>query len=766
MNIFTHNILYLVLLVCAFQHNLFSQNLNVTDSISLNWTRLDGPPAFVSKYAEGGGKVYAASEEMLFSSSDGGLHWEPNLALGRKRIKQLFANDYTVVVITEELRIIDPSHPFSFIEIHQMFRSLDRGLSWDKVMVFYLEPETPIYNRAYDFFSPNDSTIVFEYLQSKIFPEFAETQLWISKDYGTTWFNPPGRIQLYHVIKDTASYIRPINNVFHGFVSRYDDLSNAQQIDLSETNATATDILLTAYTKGTFHLFIKNKTLWSTFDQGVSWNSVQLPFPGELNKVVWHDSLFYAVASTGVYQFSVDEINGIIKVYDGQHGRTVMPHTFMPTHSGFWVNTDVNQTAFSLDNGLNWNVRSAGLSSKVGFPGAVCHRAYARSLGPTTMLGGWYQAEVTGSDWAYLPTIFFYNAAQPWTDLKEAGGYSYRYLPATVQRSSDCGVSWEDLPIDVLAQPKGVYLHNGRLIIFYASNPQTLISEDNGITWEGGTLPGSGILSMAHLGNTLIAAYPDKIYLSDDLGDTWEMREMPNTMRAFYVNGPNLVAIHHTGEYEAMIIYRSPDLGATWETTLELPVAMSGNRFKRQFAVGGGLLLLEDNGFPYASANDGESWAKLLDVPYSRRINNFSLGLFDDFDPLASAYSIRNGQVYAASEADGLWAIPTDSILSALATTPSKADIVVPDNDSWQISPNPTTQIIWVSYNGAFSKGSQSGIRFRILDLTGRTRMEHDGPPNLTEQRHRLDLLGLPSGAYFLEIMEKNSRTVKRFLKL
>jgi hypothetical protein len=89
-------------------------------------------------------------------------------------------------------------------------------------------------------------------------------------------------------------------------------------------------------------------------------------------------------------------------------------------------------------------------------------------------------------------------------------------------------------------------------------------STDGGLNWSAGSLPGNAASSPTWLAfdparpHTLLAFYPDRLYVSSDTGQTWTARQSTVAPLAFDIAG-RLVG------WEAGKLFESSDDGASWQ---------------------------------------------------------------------------------------------------------------------------------------------------------------------------------------------------------
>ena len=747
--------------IFAFSFYANAQSPFESDSLSVLWEQLGGPPAYVSKYAEGNGIMYAASEEALFSSIDSGLTWTYNQALGRIRIKRLFANDHVVIVIAQEPLNLEPGQQFSTIEIHQVLRSTDHGQSWQKVLALIQEPETNYPNQAFEIFALNDSTIAFNY---QYYPSSPYSNVYLSKDFGNTWAVSFSGASFLQTTRDTFAFIKTGMGIYTaiGGICSHSSFNNTQEVDLSGTGSDWNNIRQVAYKNGLFYLFQSNKTLWRSPDFGTTWQSELLSFSGFLETVIWADSVFFLTSSTGVYKGSLDTPSSLQKVYNGEQGNSKSIKTFCPTPMGYWANTNLNQTIFSENIGQSWEPRSIGLSSSVGQIDAFCDGLLAQSRG-AGIEGGWYLSDNEDENWVLMLEPIFYTADfLGYVFLGEHDGYLFRYNPTKVQRSSDCGQTWENLNVAVSGSPQRIIKHQGKLLLYTLSDKKFWYSDDDGTTWETGEEPDYDIWNMFSAGDYLIADYGNRIYVSDDAGLLWTAHPLSFPMTIF-AEGQNLVGYYNPGNSSVAKIYRSTDLGITWDTTANIPFM---NWKKLRLFYTGGLFYLHFDDKLFISANLGENWTEIQHLPFSSRA--FRFGLYSNYDtlvPQAIRYFTDKGFLYAGTEAQGIWRTPLDSILLKLTNTSSVTILPPAAKEAWQIEPNPAANEVWLR-SKAIGPDQRAVVRILISDTSGKIWRTWDNFEATDSAAFKLNLDGMPNGIYFIEIQTPQSRATVKLLKM
>lgn len=748
------NILIALLLV----YTVLGHAQTPTPSISIvpSWERLDGPSAYVSKYAQHGNVLFAASEEALFTSIDGGLQWEYNTAFGRKRIRQMFAHSAGVVVIANETKVLDPESPFPSLETHQVYYSTDHGISWTKGLVFAQEPESFWANNPKEIIAKNDSVLAFtyEYYPSLVFtPQF---QNWVSTDFGASWEMPFTGATMLNGNQDTFSFIRLVNSQLEGGYSGKDDFSEIHSVSLQGTPATSATILKTVYQNGNFYLFLKDKTLWYSADQGTTWNQVFLAADGTLNEVIWGNPHFFLRTENGVFRGTLQAPSALEQVYGGEQSILPSCKTFTPLASGYWGNTHLNQSIFSPDNGLNWVPRSAGLSSKVIDLRMECGHILARSGGKLSEVAGWFEETGQNNLWELSTAAEDYP---PFSYLRwEFNGITYRYNPPFLYRSEDCDTTWETVPISFGAAPSTMLQLDGRLYIQSELDYQVFTGDSLGLIWETKNTP-EIFYNFWSAGNYLFGQVQNELYRSEDGGDSWETFQIPLIPSRISSHGDHLFAVEHNGMGTETGIYRSSDFGETWVKTCEFP-AVNGSKKATIPSISKGLIWLHFDHALYLSDDEGETWAAILQTPFSKRViitENFNSR--DTFIDQASRYFVQEDQLYALSEAHGLWRTNLDSILNLLHPS-SLVSTPIDDQSHFTLYPNPTSHSARILFHPSAPEVILPE-RIRLFDAMGNLRMVLH---NLTDGSI-LNMETLPTGIYWVEIQNLGHSEMHKIVK-
>lgn len=161
-------------------------------------------------------------------------------------------------------------------------------------------------------------------------------------------------------------------------------------------------------------------------------------------------------------------------------------------------------------------------------------------------------------------------------------------------------------------------------------------SLDNGKSWTGGPRLGySQFVSVDTVQNTVLAATPTEVLVSEDSGDTWkELKLPPFVSRIFSVTlGPNqeVWIITHMG------CFHSKDAGATWEHVMLGQPLTNVSRVAYDQQTGRLLAVAGARDQIYETRDDGKNWALAASSHW----------------PVRSVY-VSEGKIYAVTEFSGV----------------------------------------------------------------------------------------------------------------
>ncbi|HLP96686.1 MAG TPA: hypothetical protein VK168_21740 [Saprospiraceae bacterium] len=746
-------------LACLFTFQfftLFAQFPDFSDSLSLSWERMAGPPAWIHQYAETSGRMFAAAEETLFISTNNGESWEMVESFGRKRIRQLFAKDSVVIVIAEEPKLLDPNFPFTIIDLHQIWRSGDFGTSWKLVKSLIQEPETPYYNQPFEIQAPNDHLLVFNYSYYTTLNFFPSTVIIGSTDGGVTWQNGATHVNYLYAETDTFAYVK--GNTPTGYISQAAvGQLNEQPVSLSGASANYTNILKVGFHQGVFHLLKNDNTWWSTVDFGQNWTSVSLPIGGTLMSadVQFKNGRFYLVTESGIFTGLFSAPSNLQHIYHGEAGKTAKANAFFPASNSYWLNTDLFQTVHSEDNGQSWTSKSLGLSAEVGSFRSVCSTIWVQTLGAGNKEGGWYFSNTPSLSFTQTTDPFFYQFAHASNFLGDFNGYSFRYLPPFVQRSEDCGETWLNNPVLVTAKPSGLISHQNKLILYSNLDVKFWHSQNNGESWTIGELPEYSVIEVVSIQNRLVAFYGDQIFVSQDIGVSWTQQSLPFAANRILIKEDKLILQNNPQNSGPVQFAESTDFGANWTITSSFTVDEWQKSVIPYVTTDWHFLHYKHQLF--VSGDAGQHWTGLFNLPFNSRIPLYGSMAVDTFIPQASRYYMLDGYLYAATEAHGLWRCSADSIAAHLqGTSPTFTPKQLPER--WSIAPNPSSGAISVFWESAFAES----IDLYLSSLEGRQTWLGQWQLQAGANMLLPDLSRFPAGVYFLSIQTPRGRSAQK----
>lgn len=646
----------------------------VSDSLALHWQRLEGPPAYVHRYAQAGNTLVAATAHALFTSTDGGQNWRQRSALDGRDIRQVFANDHCILVETLDWGPYPMASSQEEKRYHLM-RSADQGLSWQDVLTTTGEPADngePTYYRLSDIVSTDDSTLAF-YAKS---PVSTLVYYWRSTNYGQSWTAK----NLGFRFEELSATAGALSGVWHpaypdpitGFFSADAALATYQTVDLSGLPAGFP--LKTFYRNGRFGVFLPDGTLRSTADLGAHWLTMAFPIDSVL-QIIWADSVFFLRTATGVWRGDSDSPLPLVKVYAGEGSLSASAQCFNATQAGYWVNASNNQTLISVNEGSSWEPRSRGLSTACHYFAPQCGQLWARVADASGQSSPWYHSNEEDGEWMFVTDGVYYEEDFSYF-VGEANGWQYRYAPPWLRRSSDCGATWEILNQQTLgARPSGITQDGDRVYFFSELDFKFTMTQDNGMTWTTfETSAPNGIQHVIAHGDTILAvsggfsSLEISLFRSFDFGQHWqEIKLTHNTIPMSKIFEKDGLLI---GLYESNTVakaYISTDWGDNWTETFETTALYgrdAGDVLARAlrfpFFHQGMLFLLAGEGL-HVSENGGMSWTRIIDLPFKNLvkldIGNSSYYSLKEAEG-AWQYRVDDAYLYAISENQGIWRTP------------------------------------------------------------------------------------------------------------
>jgi photosystem II stability/assembly factor-like uncharacterized protein len=290
----------------------------------------------------------------------------------------------------------------------------------------------------------------------------------------------------------------------------------------------------------------------------------------------------------------------------------------MADPAGRWVAAGCHDGGFylSADAGRTWERRSDGLSIEHVFSLAQAGRADRPSFYLGTQPVSLFRSDDLGRSWRELPSIGRVPGTEKWSFPDPANSSHTKCIavdrrdPAVLYvaveqgglfRSADGGATWREL--DSYSRPGDLWYHDIHRIVQVAPQPDRFYmtsgtglyaSEDGGETWEHLTDPAFRV------------GYPDHFVVS------------PLDPMVVFMSGARLdPTTWRRSHYADSTVVRSHDGGRSWtDVGRGLPDERRANIEAMSIAsYPGGFDLFAGNtdGEVFASANGGESWARIAD---------------------------------------------------------------------------------------------------------------------------------------------------------
>ncbi len=667
-----------VLLALSFLFSIpaFSQNAIATDSLTVEWEQLDGPPGAVFKYAESDGLMFAGTDAGLYSSSNGGKSWKFNNSLGIRRLVNYCVKGAAIFALVQE-NTFDPV-PIGVYSFSKdrfiIFRSLDHGVTWAQSFDSELTNMQIGFGARPELFITND--LVISFIFHSTLP--VSSRCWQSFDGGNTWqllMNSFKRLYHISVIGDTVAGIQDMAGSYQlaGFLAVNSQFGNAQSVDFASLPDFSDKKSFATFKNGKFCVILENRSIYQTSDLGATWTTGTLPVADTIHNVIYANGTNFLITSDGVWRGDFDAPFSFEKVYNGEEGITKMANTFFATSAGYWVNSNARSTLFSPDNGHTWESSSNGLVSKVNFVNSYCGKLVAFYQEPYS--GAGYSTQHSNPQdgaWKAAGELNYRRI------LGEANGIMYAYPP--VMRSFDCAATWDTIQypqINIQAAPNNLIQDKNRVYLWNKSGAPIQFSDDNGNNWLDIPTPELWAECKAFIpnGDTLLflsATFgPTVLYRSVNFGQTWETIPVNSDIDIIYPGDHGeIIGIesNHLSQADTSMadIFVSDDLGNNWvqtfSTNQEYPYSpVLGLPSVRFPLVQDGLILMHASGGVFVSHNAGIHWTRLSNLPFF----NYTLGAYatrEGFTEGASYYNIDEDYLYAATECQGIWRTPFSPI--------------------------------------------------------------------------------------------------------
>jgi len=657
-----------------------------TDSLEVQWEQLDGPAGRIFRYAEGGGKMYAAGKDALYISSNGGRNWRYCKSYGRRKIKSIYADEHVVLAVSVLSIGTQQSEDIKYMIID---RSLDQGASWARVssaVISELAGSGSEYVIS-EVLAGNDSTYTVLFSYKSLVKSFSHKRT--STNGGQNWSgqvstNTGKDLRSMHFSDGTYSGIwrASLHGPLKGYVCNNVSFSDFQNVELPLVSS---NLLVSAFhAAGGFRAFYQTNTLYSSFDNGNSYTLTELETGGNITQAWFRGEEFFVQSSTGIWRGHFSTPGQLKRVYAGEFaGGKAEAKAFCPTSSGYWLNTFGNLSVFSGDGGATWESRSTGILNGASNMFSICGKLFFQNPLTTDNIWGFNLSNAEDGEWTQHYRVasnqFFGNENLASINTTVAGGilgdwngFTYAYGNSRIIRSNDCGISWEPMPFTANAAITGMHTDGYRLYFSSLYDFNLLYTDDNGENWSVMNTPSDGINGLFCMGDTLIVRYGAhslyRLYISTDAGHSWEIInpviEEPYNIRHTYQRGSMLIGttfIQNNQIPSAVLV--SHDQGRTWiavSSTQERYITFPNNQYIQTSYpyYHDGLLFRHSNFGLQVTSDEGRHWTHLSNLPF-QQIMTFHQSngkpLHDVSADGGTAYFIDEGYLYAATQAQGIW---------------------------------------------------------------------------------------------------------------
>jgi len=342
-------------------------------------------------------------------------------------------------------------------------------------------------------------------------------------------------------------------------------------------------IIELASMEGKIYALSNNSILYTSIDNGVSWNEEQLEF-SNIRSLETSDGQVFLGTDTGVYKSGNNGISWT-PINSGLSDLRVIK---LSVSENYMIAGTFSGVYFSNDNGDSWSISTL----------AFGHRNLANN-GSTLMTGY--------SDKVYVSN----NGGVSWTIIPEVpNAYSLVFSGTAflcgstfgIYKSSDDGVSWS-IKNDGLKNSSAIAFSelNGRL--FVATGIGVFRTEDNGSTWVpvNNGLPLEAVFSITAKGNNLVVCLNSGIFYSTNYGESWVLASSFQKVRSFAHSNSRFLAGGRFG------IYESVDDGVSWDLVSAAVTSVS------DLIIRGDSLIASSIFGVKLSLNGGQTWVNFND---------------------------------------------------------------------------------------------------------------------------------------------------------
>jgi photosystem II stability/assembly factor-like uncharacterized protein len=312
------------------------------------------------------------------------------------------------------------------------------------------------------------------------------------------------------------------------------------------------------------YIVTKSDGLFFSQDQGESWENVVLPFDAdELENMFFHDSILAIkrIESPYIGKIYFSNNNGNTWVESPSSPDTYVQNIAIWNGEIYKINSD--RLFKSTDLGASWTLIYQGTLSGIDIKDGVIFTNKGSNI---------YRSYDFGMTFEKLETPFVGGNAI--FSLKYQDGLLYSGVREQLKVINPTGWDWENVNIllDSLLFPSDILTDiniSGDTIIIFTAYKSLVISFDKGITWTDKTLAGTNGatfwtgLNFDYIDNNFYI-YRHGLYRSQDLGNTWEdyqtiLYDQLGAISSFISGHKNSLFI---GSNKG--VYRSDDNGQTW----------------------------------------------------------------------------------------------------------------------------------------------------------------------------------------------------------
>jgi len=546
----------------------------------LTWTRMDlpedlttfipnninaFPPIGITALAAIGGNLFAGTKCDrqapfpcgIFRSTDNGKNWT-------------WVGEGVAATTIDSLAVIGAE---LFAGVYGVLRSSDLGNTWTKIEA---SRDTP-YGVRSDF-----AFTAFAVVGKQLFAG-TEYGVFVSTDQGMSW-RPINRdlpsFSKYDDRKIIAALAVSGDTLFAGEknfgVFRFDSQSQSW----TEVNNGLSSLNVNTFAVSGGKLFVgTERGVWVTTDNGESWKSTN----SGMN------------VHNGVGEIAVKDNRLLVQAFDGVYASADNGNTWTP------VKDSIEPAAFQIP--PEWERGS--LNKQVGYMAAINDVIIAGTE------GGVFRSTDGGQNWEGanqgLPPGERGSLAPSIESLAVIGAKIYAGVnDCGLFISDDLGRSWTEAGRDLSAMTVEGVVRKGEKLFAATSEDGVFVSLDQGRHWKATSafFSGKQILSLAGIGDHLLAGTRNGIYLSTDEGQSWTASETGFTdlyAYPFVVSGAKIFA----GTNKGLLV--SSDQGRSWTE----PSVIGEHLAIYDLAVSGGRLFAGTNIGVFLSTDDGRSWTQL-----------------------------------------------------------------------------------------------------------------------------------------------------------